>query len=246
MSSGYRIQNRTRDRLADLNIRVSKKKSRYRRQEGIELNELIQTKKPDSFTSRKEVEKYVRDMEKFLDRKTQFVQNKNNVIFDRKTVEKYNKEIERVNKIKERELNRVSSLETQVKGKKLGLTVGERLRLAPKSLFPNLAELSGGIDRFSSEKELRSVLKDQFKEGYYRGNFIKRADRQYKQNFIESLETVFGNKSRKLRNYIKRLNINDFMNVYYETTGSIDIDYVYDDDEQATNKLQILERTFGI
>jgi hypothetical protein len=246
MSREYRVQDRTRQKLADLNKRVSNKKSRYRREKGIELNPHIQTVKPSDFTSRKELEKYVRSMERFLDRKTQYVQNNNKKIFTTETVRKYEKEVERINKIKEREYQRIQNLETQIKGKKLDMTVGERMEKAPKSLFPNLTKLTGGLDRFSSEKELKQTIKNQFQEGYFKGNFIKRADRQYKQNFIQSLETVFGGKSAHLRKKLNGLSLTDFMNVYYETTGTIDIDYNYEESESNESKLKTLERTFRV
>ena len=242
MSRQYNIQNRTRDKLADLNIRVSKKKSRYRTQKGIELNPLIQTVKPDQFASSKEVQAYIRSMEKFLKRETQYVQSKNDVIFERSVVERMEKEFGRVEKIKEKERKRVENLETQIKGKKLGKTVGERMSLSP-DLFPLLSKAEFKLERFRSQKELEQVLKKQFKDGFYSGDFLKKKDLQYKKNFIDSLETVYGFESKKFQNYLKRMSLDDFMNVYYETTASIDIDYIYDE-SQAKNKLITLFQTF--
>jgi hypothetical protein len=247
LSRPYNIQDRTRDKLADLNKRVSNKKSRYRREKNIELNPLVQTIKPSEFTSRKQVEKYMRDMNRFLNRKTQFIQNESGKIFTAENVKRYyHKEIERINKQKEREFNRVKNLKIQVMGKELNQTLGERLKTAPENLFPNLHKLKGGLNRFSSEKEMLKVVKDSFQEGYFRGQFIKRTDRQYKRNFIESLDTVFGKKSARLKKYIQKMSLNDFMDVYYSTLGNIDIDYVYEDSENIASRLKVLERTFKL
>jgi hypothetical protein len=246
MPREYNIQDRTRQKLAELNKRVSNKKSRYRTGKGIELSPLIQTKNPSEFTSRKEVEKYIRDMERFIDRKTQYVQNDKKNIFTTESVKKYYKEIDRINKIKEKEYNRVHMLETQIKGEKLGSTVAESIRFGGQNLFPNLKPLTGSLNRFSSEQELLQTVENRFKKGYFRGNFIKRADRQYKENYIQSLETAFGSKSAHLQKAFKKMTLNDFMKVYYETLGEVDIEYNYDDTEIADTRINTIERSFNV
>ena len=246
MSRKYSVQNRTENYLKSLNKRVQNKKSRYRRDKGIELNPHIQTIKPSDFTSAKQVQAYKREMERFLKRETQFEANEKGTIFNRETVNAYKKEVERVNKRIRKERERISGLETQAYGKKLGMTVGERMKLSAKSMFPNLVELTGSLDRFTSEKELKKHIQERLKKGFYKGEFITAENTEYKRRFLMSLETVFGGKSQDLQKRIGKLNLNQFMNVYYETTKSIDINYVYDEDEELNKKLRTLYQTFGM
>jgi hypothetical protein len=242
MSRGYRIQDRTRTRLLKLNLQVSKKKSRYRRNEGIELNDLFQTKKPSEFSSSKEVQSYIRKMEKFLDRKTQFVQTGEGVILDRKKAQTYQRELERINKRRKKERERIEGVPTQQKGKQLGRTVGEMLKSSPTSRFPSLLQLSQNLNRFKSPKDLDEALRD-LKGKEFRNDFIKRDNQRYKRSFIKSLETKFGTLSKPFQRYIKRLDLNSFMDVYYATEGEIDINFVYDDN--IADRLQTLHMTFG-
>ena len=115
------------------------------------------------------------------------------------------------------------------------------LELSARSRFPRLEQLSKSFDRFTSEKELDKALQG-LKEKFS-GDFIKRENRQYKRNFIKSLETAFGQLSKPMQRYIKRMPLDDFMNVYYATEGQIDINFVYDDN--LKDRLQTLHATFG-
>lgn len=249
MSRGYRIQDRTREKLRRLNDQVSKKKWRIRNHQDpsrrIEnIDSLIQTIKPGDFQSSTQVQKYIRSMEKFLDRDTQFIKNNSGAIFDLKTANRYKNEVKRINKLIEKEKSRIENIPTQVKGTPLGSTVGEELRRGAENKFPSLKKLSGSLDRFTNQKDLLQTI-DQFKKGFFRDNFIRRKDLQYKRNFIQSLETVFGSESRPMQRFLKRMNLEQFMDVYYATLGDIDIDYVYDDNDNLKNRLQTVMSTFG-
>jgi hypothetical protein len=245
LSREYRIQNRTYEELTRLNKLVSNKKSRYRRDKGIELNPLIQTMKPSEFKSAKDVQKYKREMERFLDRKSQFVANKQGTIFTKQSVDRYHKEVNRINEQKEREFNRIQKLETKALGKKLGVTVGKRMQNAPKDLFPSLTKLTGSLDRFSSEAELKMHIKENLQEGFFRGQFLKRKDRTYKANFIQSILSEFQLDGVALAKKIDKMSLEDFMNVYYETVGTIDITFNYDDNQSKDRRLATLKRTFA-
>ena len=243
MPREYNVQNRNENELKKLVVQAQKKESRYRREKGIELGFNYSVKQIKELSSAKETAQLKRDLKKFLKRETQYVQDKNKTVFERSIVEKMEKEFGRVNAIKEKEKKRIEKLETQIKGKKLGKTVGERMSFDP-NLFPLLNKSDFKLERFRNQKELEQVYKQRFKDGFYRGDFLKRKDMQYKKNFIDSLETVFGFESKKFQNFLKRMPLEKFMDIYYETTASIDIDYIYDE-SQAKNKLVILFETFN-
>lgn len=243
MSGQYRIQDRTYQRIAKKNKQLSNKKSYNRRKKGIELNPLFQAVKPSDFKNAQEVKEYERNLDKFL--KNQYVKGRDGTPLTEKSYNKFLKEIKRIEKTQAKERKRIEELQTKKHGETLGMTVGERMKFAPSGIFPALAPLSKSLNRFKSEEELLEGIK-KLQEGYYKGSFLYRHNTQYKENFLQSLQTKFGGKSLQLQKAIKGMNLQTFMNAYYETMAEIDIDWVYKNEDAENKKIEILHKTFGI
>ena len=239
MSRQYNIQDRTRSRVEKINTRLKNKRDYNRRVYGFDLYEKIPMRKPDDFKSPKDTQKYLRDVEKALAK--QYTQTNKGAILERKNAREYQKVIQGANKRKAEAKERVKNIPTQQKGIPLGGTVGQIMELSGRSRFRGLKELSDSLDRFTSDKDLKKALQEV--KAKFSGDFIKRENRRYKKSFIKSLETAFGTLSKPMQRYIKRMPLDDFMNVYYATGGRIDINFVYDDN--VKDRLSTLHDTFG-
>lgn len=211
-----------------INKLVQNKQSRLRVNKGLEVVD-IETKKANEFTSRREVEKYLKQMKRFLDRNADFrVANVKGATLQYSEIRDIEKTIARVNRQKKAMWDRVKDLPYLHNRKPTGLTVAQQADPEigigdPK--YQDFKPIKFNVGRFRSEQEFRKWA--QAKKKLYTSDFLQRQHELYRDNYIKSLENNLGNASKHLQEVIRNMSLDEFITKYY-TENNAHIDFVYD------------------
>lgn len=228
-----------------LNKLVQNKQSRIRKNKGLEVQD-IDTVQYKDFSSRKEIERYQRQMEKFLDRRADFtVENQKGVELRYSEVQEVEKTIRRVNLQKKKQWEQVKDLPYKHRGMPTGLTVADQAN--PKTgmgdpKFGDLKELQFDPNRFRSKKEFDEFRKN--KGRVYSKGWMERMNTLYRDNYVKALENNLGPMSQALRDKISQMSPDEFAKMYY-TENNANIDFIY---EPLAMKARVaeLERVWGV
>lgn len=234
-----RMRQQDRAEIKRVNKLVSNKKSRVRKKYGEVQG--VETIKANDFQTRKQYNNYMKKMKDFLDRDNNDyeVKNKENVVLKIKEVKAVEREIKRVNAKKKKELKKFENKPFMHGGKQID-TVGGRAKMGDERLA-RFKPLRFNLDRFRSRKEFEEY-RGKFKD-YYRGNFTKRQDEEYRKNYIKGLENVFGSMANDLIKAIKDMPIDDYMDKYYSQNFA-ELTYIYEPAEMR-RKLKNIRETWG-
>jgi hypothetical protein len=224
-----------------INKLVQNKQSRIRTQQGLEV-EGVDTTRYNDFSSRKQIEKYLRKMDTFLDRKAEFeVKNERGAKLSYSDVKEAKKEIKRINRQKERAFDQFKDLPYKHRGVPSGTTVGQQADpvLGMGNIrFSDLKKRIFNPQAFESAKQLKKYIESA-------KNFdIEKQYRLYKENYLKALHNEFGWEGRHLFNHISNMSLKDFMQEYY-TENNADIQFVYDEFARQI-RIKELERVWGV
>lgn len=224
-----------------INRNVQNKKSRIRVDLGLEVIG-TETVKFKEFSSRREINSYIKKMSKFLDRKADpTLTNLKGAELKRSVVKQAKKEIDRINKLKMEERQKYENEPFLDRGKPTGLTIAER-GLFGDNRYSELKPLKFNPHRFRDNKELKEWLG--LKKKIYKGDFIARKNELYRQNYMTALTNVFGKSATKeLRREIENMELDEFTKKYYQENLA-DINFIYDFQE-AMVKLNTIKDLFN-
>lgn len=236
--SKIRISKQDRARIKKLNRSISNKKSRLKRKFGLEMQ--IETRPITSFKTRKELNAYIKTGKTFTNRSNfRYVKNEHGVVFRREEVEQARREVEKINKERERFRKKVEKKKFTRNNKSGIMTVADRIKMRD-TRFQDLKPLKFNIDRFRNQNEFQRYL-----GGVGRG--VK--ENPYEQlinNYINSLETVFGRDAQQFADFIRDMEPEDFALLFY-TEDIIDINgFNYNQTIARETKLAKLANVLGI
>lgn len=211
-----------------VNKLVQNKQSRLRVNKGLEVVD-VETTKYKEFGSRREINRYLKEMDKFLERTADFrVKNEKGANLQYSEVQEIERTIGRVNKQKKTQWDRVKDLPYLHNGEPTGLTVGQQADPEvgigdPK--YNDFKPVKFNVGRFRTEQEFRKWARE--KEELYDRDYLKRQNELYRDNYIKSLENNLGNASSHLQERVRNMPLDDFITQYY-TENNAHINFVYD------------------
>ena len=211
-----------------LNKLVQNKQSRLCVNKGLEV-QVVDTVKLKEFNSRKDINKYLKQMNKFLTKKADFkVENKHGANLQYSEVQEVEKTLQRVNKQKKEQWNRVKDLPYMHRGKDTGLTVGQQADPVlgmgdPK--YSDFKPMKVNYGRFRTEKEFRQWARE--KEDVYTNDWLQRKNELYRDNYIKSMENNLGHASKLVQDHIKTMDLDEFITQFF-TENTAHIGFVYD------------------
>lgn len=224
----FRRDSDLQNEVRRVNKLVQNKQSRLRTTKGLEVQD-VDTVKYTEFNSRKEINRYLKEMTGFLDKRADFrVQNEKGAELQYSEVQQIERTISRVNRQKKEQWDRVKDLPYLHKGQPTGLTVGQQADPEvgigdPK--YNDFKPIKFNPGRFRTEKEFRDWANE--KKDVYSKDWLTRRNELYRDNYIKSMENNLGNASKELQEHIKNMPLQDFVDMYY-TENNAHINFVYD------------------
>lgn len=243
--SSFRNDTNLQKELRRVNKLVQNKQSRLRVNKQLEVQD-VETTKFKEFKSRRETEKYLKQMSKFLEKSADFrVMNEKGANLQYSEVQEIERTISRVNKQKKEQWNKVKDLDFTHKGTPTGLTVGQQADPTigigdPK--YQDFKPIKFNPSRFRTEKEFRAWAKE--KEQVYSSDWLDRQNNLYRDNYLKSMENNLGSLSKELQEHIRNMSLDEFITKYY-TENNAHINFIYDRLGVQT-RIQELERVWGV
>jgi hypothetical protein len=226
-----RVRDKDIDLIENLNKRVSKKKSniytRYRQRLDIE------TKGIGDFSTREQLNKYVREMNKFLDRSNpeyRFTRTETGVTLRQDTLGEIQRLIKKVNKTKDTQFEKYKHLPFLVDKKPSDMSVKQYHEVVKNRNFEQFRHLTFDPNRYRTEGEAQAHL-EKLKRAY-KGNWWQNDAREYKENYIKGLERQFAGvpQLRQLIKKVERTSIKKLLELQY-TTDEGKIKFMYEPQE---------------
>ena len=221
---GRGISNKKLDLIKDLNRKVSRKEKRVKKNYGIDVS----IPRIDPTLRGKELSEAIEKAQSFINpnnQKYQYVKNKHGVVMTKSFITKETLLNDRINRVKERELKKIHEMDYFVEGRNAG-KIGS-VSKAKKQHMDERYQMKFDIDMFKTQEVLKEWTAK--RHGTYKGNFLKHVRHNYRRNYLEALENVFGNTSdvQKLYDKITQMDVNDF---YFKSLTSEErhIDYIYE------------------
>lgn len=197
------------------------KKSRLKK---LDLLPDIQTKGITEFQTRREFNTYVKEMERFTSRQTQFTKTEKGVVLPLQPLKNIEKEIGRINRQIAKRKEKVEMRAFTFAGEETGIKVGEQLQFIQERRFESLLPLKFNPNRYKNVSEMETHLAEIKKK--HKGNFFKKKDTLYKQNYLQAISNVHGDES-ELYKIVKRMPLAKFIQFYY-TESLAEMTYIYD------------------
>lgn len=228
-----------------VNKLVQNKQSRLRVNKGLEVQG-VETVRYTQFNSRREINRYLKQMNQFLEKKADFrVTNEKGTELHYSEVQQIERTINRVNRKKQEQWNKYKDLPYKHKGEPTGLTVEQ---VADPDIgighpkFADFKPIKFNPGRFRSEKEFRDWASD--KERVYGGDWLSRRNESYRDNYLDAVRNNLGNDGDELYERVENMPLDEFMTMYY-TENNANIRFVYD--KVARNsKIKELNRIWGL
>ena len=226
-----RIKDKDISLIENINKRVGKKKSniysRYRQRLDIE------TKGIEDFSTRQELNKYVREMNRFLDRSNpeyRFTRTETGVTLRQDTLGDIQKLIKKVNKTKDAQFEKYKHLPFLIDKKPTDISVKQYHEVVKNRNFEQFRHLTFNPNRFRTEYEAQQYL-EKLKKAF-KGNWWQRDAREYKENYLKGLERQFAGVPQlpQLIKKVQKTPIKKLLELQY-TTDEGKIKFMYEPQE---------------
>ena len=215
-----RIRSKDRILLNDLKKKVRRKELRIKRIYGYNLN--VSYLDIEQITSRQEFNAYVSYLQNIHNRNSyNFYKNKYGVVFTKQEVMDYRKIVRDINQSRKNLWNKIKDKPYIVNGKESAMTIGDRIKIAPRKYY--FGDVSSSLKYVRSRKEFEKLKQKRRKEAHFSKN--KKYDEIFQENFISALHKVFG-KDSEIEKIAKELSLDQFMMLYY-SYSDWDIDFLY-------------------
>lgn len=242
MAKEFKLSAKQQAEIRRLNKSVSNKKSRIKKEFGVELQ--IKTKPVKEFGSRKEYNEFVKQSKKFIDRRNfRYVKNPHGVVLKREEYEQIKKDVEKINRRNKRKLNKIDKKTFTSRGRKTDTRVIDR-RLMKDPRYDYLRDMD-------FKKRWQTLQTAQDVENYAekaanraRDEYELETQNLFKNNYIKSLQNVFGSNANAIIDKVNEMSPEEFEQLYL-TEDIVDFDFNYDDQIEVDSKLGYLNMIFG-
>lgn len=230
-----------KDELKKLNKRIYNKKHRLKKNYGVILD--VETKKMEDFANKREFDKFKKSVMDIADRKSNFeVKNKKGTSLELDTVKQTKKLIDQANRVKKERLEFYMKQPFKDRGEDTGWTLGDVEYGFKSEKFGSLEPTVFNPDRFQTAKELQDYLAQ--KEATYKPGFLEKRDQQYLDNYVKSIDVVFGDDASEIIDKLRSMSSKDFIDMYY-TENLVNIEFLYSRRDNML-KLDSLRKQFNV
>ena len=246
----FRRDSELKNQIRKLNKNISNKKSRIRTNKGLEV-EGVETVKYADFSSRREIEKYIKRMSGFLDKKANFgVMTENDVMMEYADVLDYEERIRKVNRNKATHWNKIKDLPFKHKGKPTGITVGQQadpIVGMGDARYSDFRDLNNRVHMFRSSEELKNRITRMDELYGDMDQFTRKKNHLLRSNYLagmrdQGLDQL--DRGRAVYEHIRRMGYDEFNRMFY-TENNASISFLYDLTSQE-GRIDELEKVWDL
>lgn len=242
MAKEFKLSAKQQSEVRRLNKSISNKKSRIKKEFGVELQ--IKTKPIKEFGSRKEYNEFVNQSKKFIDRRNfRYVKNPHGVVLRREEYEQIKKDVEKINRRNKRKLNKIDKKTFTSRGKKTDTRViDRRLMLDPRYDYLRDMDFKKRWQTLQTVQDVENYAEKAANRA--RDEYELETQNLFKNNYIKSLQNVFGSNANAIIEKVNEMLPEEFEQLYL-TEDIVDFDFNYDDQIEVDSKLGYLNMIFG-
>lgn len=242
MAKEFKLSAKQQSEVRRLNKSISNKKSRIKKEFGVELQ--IKTKPIKEFGSRKEYNEFVKQSKKFIDRRNfRYVKNPHGVVLRREEYEQIKKDVEKINRRNKRKLNKIDKKTFTSRGKKTDTRViDRRLMLDPRYDYLRDMDFKKRWQTLQTAQDVENYAEKAANRA--RDEYELETQNLFKNNYIKSLQNVFGSNVNAIIEKVNEMSPEEFEQLYL-TEDIVDFDFNYDDQIEVDSKLGYLNMIFG-
>jgi hypothetical protein len=242
MAKEFKLTAKQQAEVRRLNKSISNKKSRIKKEFGVELQ--IKTKPIKEFGSRKEYNEFVKQSKKFIDRRNfRYVKNPHGVVLRREEYEQIKKDVEKINRRNKRKLNKIDKKTFTSRGKKTDTRViDRRLMLDPRYDYLRDMDFKKRWQTLQTAQDVENYAEKAANRA--RDEYELETQNLFKNNYIKSLQNVFGSNANAIIDKVNEMSPEEFEQLYL-TEDIVDFDFNYDDQIEVDSKLGYLNMIFG-
>lgn len=242
MAKEFKLSAKQQSEVRRLNKSISNKKSRIKKEFGVELQ--IKTKPIKEFGSRKEYNEFVKQSKKFIDRRNfRYVKNPHGVVLRREEYEQIKKDVEKINRRNKRKLNKIDKKTFTSRGKKTDTRViDRRLMLDPRYDYLRDMDFKKRWQTLQTVQDVENYAEKAANRA--RDEYELETQNLFKNNYIKSLQNVFGSNANGIIEKVNEMLPEEFEQLYL-TEDIVDFDFNYDDQIEVDSKLGYLNMIFG-
>lgn len=242
MAKEFKLSAKQQSEVRRLNKSISNKKSRIKKEFGVELQ--IKTKPIKEFGSRKEYNEFVKQSKNFIDRRNfRYVKNPHGVVLRREEYEQIKKDVEKINRRNKRKLNKIDKKTFTSRGKKTDTRViDRRLMLDPRYDYLRDMDFKKRWQTLQTAQDVENYAEKAANRA--RDEYELETQNLFKNNYIKSLQNVFGSNVNAIIEKVNEMSPEEFEQLYL-TEDIVDFDFNYDDQIEVDSKLGYLNMIFG-
>lgn len=242
MAKEFKLSAKQQAEVRRLNKSISNKKSRIKKEFGVELQ--IKTKPIKEFGTRKEYNEFVKQSKKFIDRRNfRYVKNPHGVVLRREEYEQIKKDVEKINRRNKRKLNKIDKKTFTSRGKKTDTRViDRRLMLDPRYDYLRDMDFKKRWQTLQTAQDVENYAEKAANRA--RDEYELETQNLFKNNYIKSLQNVFGSNANAIIDKVNEMSPEEFEQLYL-TEDIVDFDFNYDDQIEVDSKLGYLNMIFG-
>lgn len=242
MAKEFKLTAKQQAEVRRLNKSISNKKSRIKKEFGVELQ--IKTKPIKEFGSRKEYNEFVKQSKKFIDRRNfRYVKNPHGVVLRREEYEQIKKDVEKINRRNKRKLNKIDKKTFTSRGKKTDTRViDRRLMLDPRYDYLRDMDFKKRWQTLQTAQDVENYAEKAANRA--RDEYELETQNLFKNNYIKSLQNVFGSNANAIIDKVNEMSPEEFEQLYL-TEDIVDFDFNYDYQIEVDSKLGYLNMIFG-
>lgn len=242
MAKEFKLSAKQQSEVRRLNKSISNKKSRIKKEFGVELQ--IKTKPIKEFGSRKEYNEFVKQSKNFIDRRNfRYVKNPHGVVLRREEYEQIKKDVEKINRRNKRKLNKIDKKTFTSRGKKTDTRViDRRLMLDPRYDYLRDMDFKKRWNTLQTAQDVENYAEKAANRA--RDEYELETQNLFKNNYIKSLQNVFGSNANAIIEKVNEMSPEEFEQLYL-TEDIVDFDFNYDDQIEVDSKLGYLNMIFG-
>lgn len=199
----------------------------------------------DSFKTRKEFNSYIKKANKIINApEYKFKTNKYGFTYSEADKQALKEMESKRNKVRQKQWNAIKNIPVQTGGITVKMTLEQMSKIARDSKFEKFNPRQRNIENMKSFAEYQKYMNILNKESS--PSFYSEQNERYKENYIKSLNTVWGNSDeiqRVIQN-IKNMSTDDFIKYYY-SDDYVSPDFIYMEFINDDKKYHAVIQRFG-
>lgn len=208
-----RVTNEDKKLLNNINRRL---KNLMKKAEKAELDINLPTRNISSFNTRKEFNKYISQANKILKSPNyQLTTNKYGFTYSKSDKDLLEKSLKERNIIRKKQWDAIKNVPISTAGITFDITIEKMSQMAKDSKYESFNPRHRDIKKIKSRAEFEKYINILKKEAS--GEYYSEQNKKFKENYIKSLNTVWGadNKISDIIEKIKNMSDAEFMKYYY-------------------------------